>query len=751
MADALCLTTMVLDDEVKYAVFSGKSNSAPGPDGYNFHFYKSAWQVIALVVIRAVKSFFQKCYMPNGVKATALAIVPKHKYASNISEYRPIALCNVFYKIIAKVLAERMKPVMNAIVKDNQAGFVKSRVSTDNILLANDILFYAGKKRGGKYFCAKLDIKKAFDSVSRDFLLERMLQKGFPSLFVNWIKSCISNVNYSILLNGTLEGYFSSSAGLRQGCPLSPYLFCIVMDAFSNLLEYRGFRGISHKEYSLSHLLYADDVLIFGEASSENCNILASILMDFANATGLNINYDKCSIMFPRNLRNAQEVCQALSIHNIVNNITYLGIPLSFYRLKIADFLPLMDSVSKKMNGWKACLLSFAGRMQYIKFTIQNTIAYWIRGSIMPKTVHKFIKRSSSKFLFFGDNMEVKKLHMVAWDKICLPKNKGGLGIPSISALQYAYNCSVIYRMYNVSSPLSNWLLCVYKSPWMAPPAAASKIWKSICKTALAVKHCFTFNITRSAPISLKYDHWCRNHTITEFLGGSFQGYCPDITLNTLICGNQWVFPDSIPASLRSIIEGFNIPATDGNCLLWKNTNSYKFKSFIDEFYSDYQTCCWHKAIWPKKCISKHSVFAWLALVRGLKTADALIYRNINVPARCSLCYAFNESINHLFFECDYVFAVLTAVIPGLKSFLFRPSIMQVFEWIKGKHSGNKRVKHFFYMIICCVIYHTWKERNGRRFGNASICHATLSMNVRRNISDRIIGWKNYWSYLELL
>ncbi|PKU87069.1 integrator complex subunit 11 [Dendrobium catenatum] len=129
--------------------------------------------------------------MPKGVKATALAIIPKHKNASAIPDYRSIALCNALYKIVAKALSERMKQVMNKIVKDNQAGFVKSRISTDNILLASDKLSCAGKRRGGNFFCAKLDIKKAFDSVSREFLLARLIQKGFPILFTNWIKSWI--------------------------------------------------------------------------------------------------------------------------------------------------------------------------------------------------------------------------------------------------------------------------------------------------------------------------------------------------------------------------------------------------------------------------------------------------------------------------------------------------------------------------------------------------------------------------------
>ncbi|KAI0519364.1 hypothetical protein KFK09_006808 [Dendrobium nobile] len=509
---AQSLISFVTDGDIKAAVFSGSSKSAPGPDGINFHFYKSGWHILGSYVCRAIRSFFIKGYLPKGVKATALAIVPKKKNASNISDYRPIALCNVLYKIIAKTLATRIKPFMNLIVKDNQAGFVNSRVSTDNILIANDILFHAGKRGGEK------------------------------------ISACVSDVNFSIVLNGALEGFFPSSAGLRQGCPLSPYLFCIVMDAFSNLLDGRGFKGITNGNFKLTHLLYADDVLIFGEASNENCQILVSVINDFANSSGLVINHDKSCIMFPKHVSNQLEVCQLLSIHTIVSKITYLGIPLSFYRLNVADFLPLLDSINKKLNGWKANLLSLAGRLQYLKFTIQNTIAYWIRGSIIPKTVHKVFKKVSSRFLFFGNSNTDKKLHMVSWDKICLPKDKGGLGIYSINAMQFAFNCSVILKMYNSVSPLACWLLAKYCSPWKPPHFSASKMWKSICCTAGSVKSLFQFRIYKNSPISLKWDHWCFNSTLGNFCGMVDNFGLPDIMLKNIISMNRWDYSGVIPS-----------------------------------------------------------------------------------------------------------------------------------------------------------------------------------------------------------
>lgn len=156
--------------------------------------------------------FFNSGHLPMGVKATIITLIPKTSHASSILDLRPISLCNIFYKIVKKLLATRFKPILPFIIHENQAGFIHKRCLTNNIIHAYEIL--KEFKSSKRLFCAKLDIKNAFDSISRVFLLNRMRQKGFPEEFIRWIKSCISNVHFYICLNDTSEGFFNSSSGL---------------------------------------------------------------------------------------------------------------------------------------------------------------------------------------------------------------------------------------------------------------------------------------------------------------------------------------------------------------------------------------------------------------------------------------------------------------------------------------------------------------------------------------------------------
>ncbi|XP_020699543.1 uncharacterized protein LOC110111848 [Dendrobium catenatum] len=153
------------DSEIKKTVFKGSSNSTPGPDGFNFDFYKSSWVLIGQSVCNAIKGFYNNAFIPRSIKATAITLILKSSHAESIADFRPIALCNTSYKIIAKILAERMKPFMAKIIKVNQARFIKNRISMDNVILANEILQFSKKSSKIKLMCIKYDIKKAFDTL----------------------------------------------------------------------------------------------------------------------------------------------------------------------------------------------------------------------------------------------------------------------------------------------------------------------------------------------------------------------------------------------------------------------------------------------------------------------------------------------------------------------------------------------------------------------------------------------------------
>ncbi|PKU79650.1 hypothetical protein MA16_Dca019163 [Dendrobium catenatum] len=147
--------------------------------------------------------------------------------------------------------------------------------------------------------------------------------------------------------------------------------------------------------------------------------------------------------------------------------------------------------------------------------------------------------------------------------------------------------------------------------------------------------------------------------------------------------------------------------------------------------------------IWHKKHVLKHSVFVWLALIGGLKTADALLMRNIQVSGTCSLCLEHAETVSHLFFECSYTFSILNGIIPSMQCFLLRPTILQIFDWVNGAHKDTQEVHNFYKLVICCVIYFIWKERNNRRFGNSINCNTTLLFQIKRVLFEKLLKWKN--------
>ncbi|XP_020696497.2 uncharacterized protein LOC110109654 [Dendrobium catenatum] len=669
-------------DEIKNVIFSSPNHSTPGPDGYTFEFYKSSWHIIGRQLCEAIWSFFNTGTLPKQAKATAIVLIPKKPHANNISDYRPISLCNTFYKIIAKILANRLREVMPYIIHPSQAGFIHERIISDNVLLASDILLDFNVKDKEKMFCAKYDIHKAFDTISRDFIINRMIDKGFPPLFISWIKGCIYDIHFSVAINGALEGFFNSTSDLRQGCPLSPYLFCLAMDSLSDLFEEaasnHSFHGINTGNVSISHLLYADDLLVFGRASIHNALSLNNILEDFAAISGLHVNPSKSTLLISNNVHNEEAISETLNIPLVHSAFKYLGIPIFSKRLKKSDFQPLIQKIQVSLEGWKARNLSLAGRFQYLKHTIFNILAYWIRSTIIPKGCSKVINSMCSKFLYHGD-IHKKKLHVISWKNTCLPKHCGGLGLPTIESLYYGFGCSLIWRFYNSKSYLFKWWKAKYISFWNSEIKKKGIFWNFICGVAAKLPDSFHFSLNDNCSLTFFWEPWCFGSSIADRLKMENLDhliYPHNLAMNSVLKNGIWLLPQTLPSHIVEIIKKVPISGIEGDCH-WTNKSKPGFKTFHNCFFSDIQAVPWHKLVWHKHYALRFSLCTWMVFKNGLKTADNLILRGLTVNPTCTFCNTSEENHMHLFFECDFTFNLLLKLFPYMNCMLLRPNLAQ--------------------------------------------------------------------------
>ena len=217
-------------EEVDIAIKQMASLKALGPDGMPPLFYQSFWQHIGPEVTEAVLSCLNSGTLLKSINHTFINLIPKVSNPKNVSEFRPINLCNVIYKIISKVIANRLKPFLNSIVLEAQSAFIADSLITYNILIAIESLHYMKTQSSGRegFMALKLDMSKAYDRVEWSFLEKFMLKMGFQDSWVAMIMQCVSTVTYSILLNGEPKEFIQSSRGLRQGDPLSPFSLLVL-------------------------------------------------------------------------------------------------------------------------------------------------------------------------------------------------------------------------------------------------------------------------------------------------------------------------------------------------------------------------------------------------------------------------------------------------------------------------------------------------------------------------------------------
>jgi mannosylglycoprotein endo-beta-mannosidase len=288
--DLAALDAQFTEDEIWAAIKAMPGNKSPGPDGFSWEFYRSCWTTIKGDVTDAISWVFLGRDQAFGRLNTAyVTLLPKVDGAVELKQFRPISLVHSFAKLLAKLLALRLAPRMSELVSCNQSAFIRGRCIQDNFILVRQSAVSLHRRKIPALLL-KLDVARAFDSVSWAFLLSVLRQRGFGPRWIKWIAMLLRSASTQVLVNGFTGRAFRHGRGLCQGDPLSPLLFVLVMDvlvAMFNMAEQVGVlpampAGLNHRMS-----LYADDVVVFARPSAVELQVVKGILECFGSASGL--------------------------------------------------------------------------------------------------------------------------------------------------------------------------------------------------------------------------------------------------------------------------------------------------------------------------------------------------------------------------------------------------------------------------------------------------------------------------------
>ncbi|GJT51648.1 putative RNA-directed DNA polymerase, eukaryota, reverse transcriptase zinc-binding domain protein, partial [Tanacetum coccineum] len=397
------LETHISLDKIKAAIWDCGSNKSPGPDGFSFAFIKKYWDLIKTDIFEFVNSFFVSGSMPQGANSSFFMLIPKTSNPISIKYFRPILLIGIHYKIIAKVLANRLSKVIDKVVSKEQSTFVSGHQILDGLFIISEVI-QLYKKRKKKMLIFKVDFEKAFDPVSWKYLDYVLLSLGFGSKWRSWIRACLQSFRASILINGSPTFEFSIKCGLRQGDPLSPLLFILAMEglhgAMSNTVNSGLIRGIKlgSSYITLSHLFYADDVVITSEWNSGDLNNIIQVLYVFHLASSQKINIHKSNI-YGIGVSNDEVSSMASRTGCVVGSFpfTYLGLPIR--------------SNMNLTSIWNILEVSSYTTSRYFK---------------APEVILRYLERLRSRF-FLGGSQDAKSLAWVKWSNVLHSFEKGGL------------------------------------------------------------------------------------------------------------------------------------------------------------------------------------------------------------------------------------------------------------------------------------------------------------------------------------
>ncbi|KAL2223898.1 UNVERIFIED_CONTAM: putative mitochondrial protein [Sesamum indicum] len=630
------------------------------------------------------------------------------------------------------------------VLSPSQSGFVPGRLLSDNVLLAQELVHSLESRRSEANVIFKLDMAKAYDRVNWEFLFQVLRLKGFPQHWINLVANAVSNCWFSVLVNGEHAGFFHSTRGLRQGDPLSPALFVLAADYLSQGLN-RLFVAHPTMYYQspgrvrVSHLAYADDMMIFTNICRQHMELLRDFLHAYERVSGQRINSAKSSFILSRQvpLSQLQEVQYVMGYQLKYLPVTYLGVPLYKGNRKACLFDSLISRIRDMLQGWAMTNLSHGGRLALIRSVLQAMPLHLLQVIHPPKSVLITIERIFNGF-FWGSYNGRRHIHWCSWDKICRPVAEGGLGIRSLAEYVRAFSMKLWWRFRLKSSLWSEYLhdrYCRALHPTHVPyNRNHSSVWHRLCRIRDVAEPLIFWTLGQGA-VSFWHDNWFGEKPLAQLVRGA-----PD-TMEP-VCyywhEGEWNVPKIfriVPPQIAHIICRIPIAAGQRDRIVWTATSNGTFSTAsaweairVASPRRQLFTDIWHRSLRPTV-----SVFLWRLFQDWIPVDERMKRKGFSFASKCQCCEA-EESISHLFVEGEVVREVWLhfANVFGLQLCETGDLVNLVHFWRYSTpfHSDL----HIRTLVPFLILWSTWTQRNAAKYHGAHFTATGTILEVQRHL-----------------
>ena len=443
LRDKSCLGEKIWEKECFESILTFSNDKSPGSDGLPIEFYKAFWPEIKELLCSVYNSSFSEKSLPNSMRRSVITLLPKKgKDLLSLKNWRPISLLNSDYKILAKLLSLRIQKVLPKLISNDQYGFLKGRFIGENIRLFIDIQNFC-RAHHIEGVALSIDFEKAFDMIDWEFLYYALNIFGFDQAFIQWVQLLYFNIDGCVINNGFSSNPFEIQRGVRQGCPLSPYLFIVAVELLGSLIRQNKYIiGLKVHDMEIKISQYADDTTIFLEPNELNIKRCMKVLDVFRDMSGLKINIEKCNIIRLGDFK--QILCRDIPFTWPSDNFMYLGVNipinncLNFYEL---NFKPKLKDIKTTLNIWNCRTLTLYGKIVIIKSLIIPKLTYLL--STIPNPPPSFIVEIQQllfKFLWSNKNDKIKR------SLLYNEYNEGGLKMLHLSSFNDAMKITWVKR-----------------------------------------------------------------------------------------------------------------------------------------------------------------------------------------------------------------------------------------------------------------------------------------------------------------